>query len=334
MSFIKSIFCNGLKPDTLPADLSFEGQNVLITGATSGLGLEATIHYLNHGANATITARNLAKGETAKEEIKNRTGKSVDVMVLDMDTFAGVNSFVKTLKAEDKPWDIILLNCGVQDFIYKTSPQGWFTNIQVNVLSTTLLGLLLIQWLRSRPTQSHLIFTGSGSHWEVDLSKWPEEDVLRYWSKEENFVDGRESYGVSKLMLHYCVNEMARVAASDGKISPVVNSVCPGIVHTGIARSFGGGGLVQSYIAWAYMSVALKAVPADVGSRSLVVAGKMGPEEHGKFHRPYLTDEEYAKVSAPFFESEEGKRFQAEVWKEVLEILAEAEPEVSKIAKR
>src|SRR5579859_6122544 len=106
MSWVRNILGGGLKADTLPADLSFEGQNVLITGATSGLGLEATIHYLQHDANVTITARNEAKGEQAKSEIQSRTGKVVDVMILDMDTFEGVKKFAASLKKQTKEFDI------------------------------------------------------------------------------------------------------------------------------------------------------------------------------------------------------------------------------------
>ncbi|KUJ06422.1 NAD(P)-binding protein [Mollisia scopiformis] len=330
-TFARNILGGGLKSDTLPADLSFEGETVLITGATSGLGLEATVHYLQHGASVTITARTAAKGEQAKLDIESRTGKLVDVMILDMDTFEGVKTFVNTFKKENRHFDIILLNCGVQEFVWKPSPEGWFANIQVNVLSTTLLGLLLIQWMRSKPEQSHLLFVGSGSHWENDLSKWPRKDIITFWSKEENFMSGRDAYGISKLMLHYCVNAMDKIASAGGKISPIVNTVCPGIVQTGIARSFGGGVWGMQCVAKAYMALALKAVPADVGARSLVVAAKTTPEQHGTFRRPYLTDDEYEKVSAPFFKTEEAKEIQAEVWKEVVEILAAADPEVSKI---
>ena len=39
----------------------------------------------------------------------------------------------------------------------------------------------------------------------------------------------------------------------------------------------------------------LKANPADVGAKSLVLAATTTPEQHGIFRRPYMTDEEYAK---------------------------------------
>lgn len=87
----------------------------------------------------------------------------------------------------------------------------------------------------------------------------------------------------------------------------------------------------MEYIAKIYMAFALKSVSADVGSRSLVLASKTTPEQHGMFRRPYLTDKEYEEVSALFFKTPEAKEIQAEVWKEVVQILSEHEPEVSKI---
>lgn len=98
--------------EALPRDLSYAGEHVLITGATSGLGFEAAIHYVNLGADRVIiTGRTEAKGEKAKLEIEKRTQKTgvLDVMVLDMDTFSGVRNFAKELESSVEEIDIVLL---------------------------------------------------------------------------------------------------------------------------------------------------------------------------------------------------------------------------------
>lgn len=91
--------------ETIPLSTSFAGKSVIVTGATSGLGLEAAVIYVQSGAETVyITARSAAKGAEAKKVIEERTGKKgvVQVRVLDMDTFAGVRQFVAGLKKDVK----------------------------------------------------------------------------------------------------------------------------------------------------------------------------------------------------------------------------------------
>ncbi len=215
---------NKFYPPTLPPSDTFNGQTILITGATGGLGLEAAIHFVNLGASTVIiTARTLARGNAAKATIESRTGKKgiVQVRELNMDTFANVKTFVEGLKAEVTNIDVVLLNAGVYKITYEKSPDGWEETLQVNTLSTTLLGLLLIPWMREAPSATgkpqHLGFVSSGTHTMVDIGTkdFPKKDVLQYYSEEKHFVPGQGSYPLSKLFLMYAVNEIAKIAVKE-----------------------------------------------------------------------------------------------------------------------
>jgi NAD(P)-dependent dehydrogenase (short-subunit alcohol dehydrogenase family) len=224
---IREFFQPPMKPDIIPSDLSFDGKAVLITGATGGLGLETAIHYVNLGANPVhITARNAARGAEAQKAIESRTGKEgvVRVWVLDMDTLAGVQKFMKTWEKNVKEIDIVLLNAGTHMFVYQESPDGWEMDLQVNVLGTTLLGLLMLQWMRSakKPGQTqHLGFVSSGSHFDlVDISSpgFPKEDALNFYNHKQNYPGGRPQYGISKLLQQYAILEIAKLALdSEGR---------------------------------------------------------------------------------------------------------------------
>lgn len=105
--------------ETIPAGTSFAGQTVIVTGATSGLGLEAAIIYVQLGAGTVyITARNGTKGAEAKNTIEKRTGKKdvVQVRVLDMDTFEGVKQFMIELQKDVKSIGIFAL-FNLQSFV-------------------------------------------------------------------------------------------------------------------------------------------------------------------------------------------------------------------------
>jgi NAD(P)-dependent dehydrogenase (short-subunit alcohol dehydrogenase family) len=121
------LFAGKTPTDTLPPSLSYEGKTVLVTGATSGLGLETAIHYVNLRAfKVIITARTHQKGEKAKTEIEKRTGKKdvIYVMVLNMDEFEGVVHFVKELENTVSRIDIVLLvSCSPRHLYQLTSAE-------------------------------------------------------------------------------------------------------------------------------------------------------------------------------------------------------------------
>lgn len=199
---------------------------MLITGGSTGLGLETAIHYVALGASPVIiTARNAARGAEAVATIESRTGKKgvVQVRALDMDSFGEVKKFVEGLENEVSAIDIVLLNAGCFAVDYKTSVDGWEQDLQVNVLATALLALLLLPWMRAvrQPGKvQHLGIVGSGTHTKVDIRApgFPKKDVLKYFNEPKNFKGGQLIYALSKLLVHYAALEVAKLAVQpDGR---------------------------------------------------------------------------------------------------------------------
>lgn len=237
----------------LPPPDSFKGKNVLITGGNTGLGLASAVHCMNFGAKLVIiTSRDSAKGDAAKAFIKAQTsGKgTVRVMHLDMSTLQGVRIFAEEVKREVHSIDFVLLNAGVNNLNGRVSPDGWENSLQVNVLSTTLLALLLLPWLKvAGKGNARLSITGSGMHRGIDIDAkngWPQQDVLQYWNNQEHFkkAGGSRMYAISKLLVLYAMREIALLARTshEGYVSPklennalmkespqvVVSAMCPG----------------------------------------------------------------------------------------------------------
>jgi NAD(P)-dependent dehydrogenase (short-subunit alcohol dehydrogenase family) len=94
------------------ADLS--GKSAIITGANSGIGLEAARALAGMGAHVTLACRNAAKGEDAKKQIIESTGSlNVEVETLDCGSFASVRAFLNRWKMrESKRVDILINNAG------------------------------------------------------------------------------------------------------------------------------------------------------------------------------------------------------------------------------
>ena len=284
----------------------FSGKTVLITGGTAGLGLEAAKKIAALDAwTVIITARDQAKGERAKEEIEfvcqERAMDELDIQVwpLDMSDFSSVKRFADRVNKELPRLDVVILNAGQANRVWnKVSDANgpWEMTLMVNTLATVFLGLLLLPKLLSTakakgadPTDPpHLTFISSIS---AMLGNKPETfrryegvpNVLEAVSKEEAYPGELSQYAVSKLFLEYGMRRIASlpcVATESGEKSVIVNSTCPGLCKSDLARSMEDRPLIIRLLLWVFMGIF--ALSADHGSRSYVSAAQRGVDGHGK----------------------------------------------------
>lgn len=102
--------------------------------------------------------------------------------------------------------------------------------LQVNTISTTLLGLLLVDWLKAlrptRKTTAHVVFVTSRDHLYPDITHWPEwaekEGLLNHFTSDKDWPtvweDTQPNYGNSKLLVMYAIEEISKQAlGSDGE---------------------------------------------------------------------------------------------------------------------
>ena len=119
-----------------------DGQRILVTGATGGLGFEAAKHFSRQGATVILGCRSMEKARDARETIHALGGGGgVEIAQLDMESFASVREFAASVGELDGA----VLNAGVASEDWKVTEEGWEVTLQVNVLSTALLGVLLLQ---------------------------------------------------------------------------------------------------------------------------------------------------------------------------------------------
>lgn len=72
---------------------------------------------------------------------------------------------------------------------------------------------------------------------------------------------------------------------------------------------------------------------AEEGARALVLATTVPARENGRFVLPGLSDEEFEKNQTKNMTNGAGKEMQAVVWKEIIEVLGAAVPEVGTIVR-
>lgn len=280
--------------DPDPRTVSFAGKTVLLTGATSGLGYEAAIKFLNLGVDTLIIGcRDLDRGYATKTQLETRTKRPdvVQVWELQMSQFQSVKRFADRVDREVGRVDIAVLNAGLwnRDFTL-SSEEGWEETLQVNTLSTTLLALLLLPKLRDSVTESgpaHLTVVSSQQFVRVKAASLQTDDdndddkLLQHLNDPSQFA-GPKQYGVSKLLLEYMLKRTAeRVRHENGTLPVVINTVSPGLCASSLGRTYDT--FAQRCVVW--LLYRLFARTAEQGSRSLVSATYQGVESHGRCWR-------------------------------------------------
>lgn len=167
-------------------------KTVLVTGANTGLGLEAARHYAHFGAARLILAvRSESKGQEAKKNIEASLAPhskvQIDVWILDLASFESVKRFGARIHEELDSLDIAVLNAAISKSQYSATDDGWDESLQVNHLSTILLGLLILPKLKESTARfenwtARLDFVASRAHQFVaEGASWVCQSIRIKW---------------------------------------------------------------------------------------------------------------------------------------------------------
>lgn len=148
-------------------DLS--GRRIVITGTSSGLGLESTRALASKGAAITMLARSADKNEAAAETVRGLVpGADLETRTIDLTSFESVRACAEgILEAHDKI-DVLLNNAGVMVCPYSTNADGFENQLVSNHLGHFLFSVLLTPAL-IRGAPARVIELSSGAHGMSDF---------------------------------------------------------------------------------------------------------------------------------------------------------------------
>lgn len=131
---------------------SLTDRTYVITGANSGIGLEAARTLARADARVVMACRNEDKAMRAIEDIRRSTDRGVvEFRQLDLASLASVRSFVSGVESDDLRIDGLMNNAGVFALDQSTTVDGFETHFGVNHLGHFALTGLLLPRLVSVP---------------------------------------------------------------------------------------------------------------------------------------------------------------------------------------
>lgn len=257
----------GWRASDIP-DLS--GKRFLITGATSGIGLEAARELIRAGGEVVVAARNPIKAEQAVLTLGRERSSWVEC---DVSSLLSVRSAARKIDGE---FDALILNAGVMAIPFTSNDDGFEMQMATNHLGHFALAGLLKDRIRSR-----VITVSSSAHRMGDFGDGSLEEISHRFLADE--IKGSYSpwrvYGTSKLANMLFGFELERRARRDGlRFTSLV--VHPGYADTNlqyVAADMTGDANRKKAITWMNRLIAQS---ASMGALPTLAATTI-PDLHG-----------------------------------------------------
>lgn len=216
--------------------------SVVVTGASSGLGLAVSAKLAAAGHRVILGCRDGERGANAIAVIRGKVpDANLEVLDIDLASLASVRAAAEKVVSDGERLRALVCNAGVQVVNgIRTSADGYELTFAVNHLGHFLLTDLLLDHLADR---GRILIVSSGTHYGPLRAfgfpgpRWARPDRLADpASQDDSARAGRIRYSTSKLANLYTAYDLAE-RLYERKIT--VNAFDPGVLPaTGLARDW------------------------------------------------------------------------------------------------
>jgi len=207
-----------------PKEMS--GKVVLITGASSGIGLATACELARRGAHVILLCRDKTRGEAALAKVNEAGGNAeAELLLVDLASFASIRAGAKQFLATHSKLDVLINNAGLPLKDRRVTVDGYEEVFAVNHLSHFLLTHLLLPVLKAS-APARIINVSSLAHAMGGKMHWDDlmlEKSYKRWP----------AYSQSKLANILFTIELAKRLKGEGI---TVNTLHPGLVDTRFTR--------------------------------------------------------------------------------------------------
>jgi NAD(P)-dependent dehydrogenase (short-subunit alcohol dehydrogenase family) len=253
------------------AGVDLTGKRAIVTGASSGIGVETARALASAGAAVMLAVRDTAAGERVSADIRASTGNpSVTVGALDLSDLSSVAAFVRSWSG---PLDILVNNAGVMAIQELTlSAGGHEMQFTTNHLGHFALAVGLHDALAATGG-ARIVSVSSGGHLRSPVVF----DDIDYAFRD---YDPFGAYGQSKTANVLFAVEATRRWASDGILA---NALMPGGIATPLQRHLPANYAEQALDAFRAAGTDFKTVEQGAATSVLLAASPLLEAVGGRY---------------------------------------------------
>jgi len=228
-------------------------KNVLITGATSGIGRAAAINLSSIGANIFFVARDKVKAQFLVDDIHKISGKEAIPIIADLSSQSDIREAAQKFNKLNLPLHVLLNNAGLINKERKETVDGLEEVFAINHIAYFLLTMLLLDRLKEA-NNSRIVNVSSGAHAFVKGFNF--EDY-----QAKNTYKPFQVYGYSKLANILFTKKLSDILRED---NITVNCLHPGVVGTSFGQNNGNLQKTLFYIAKPFMRSSEKGAETSI----------------------------------------------------------------------
>ena len=205
------------------------GKIIIVTGANSGIGYEATKAFAMANAKVIMGCRNLERATEAKEKISKEFPKAdLDLILLDLMDFDSIKSFANEINKSYSKIDILLNNAGIMTVPYGETKNGLEQQIGVNHFGHFYLTMNLLKLINKTPN-SRIVNIASIAH---RYGKLKPESFVYSQNKKYNKTFAYAQTKLANLLFTYGLKERLEEKNSNIKVI----AAHPGVTRTNLGR--------------------------------------------------------------------------------------------------
>lgn len=164
-----------------------DGKKIVVTGANSGIGFEATKKFAMNGAEVIMACRDLDKAGEAREEILEEIGDAdIKVSKLDLADLSSVKDFADEYRANHEELDVLCNNAGIMGIPREETDNGFEKQMGVNHLGHFALTAHLFDLVEE--AEGRIVTQSSGMHkqGDIDFDDFMMEESYDPWKAYSN----------------------------------------------------------------------------------------------------------------------------------------------------